>query len=430
MTSTLSKHTLLLAALFSLCASVYGQNIDNSANKRDEYKEEIGYYQKAYSDVDDPQFMFTDNSGKLAIGIGGTVHVSGYYDFAGSIDGHSFKTSSITVPTDNSKQFGYSAQSSNVYLKARSTKGPIKVTAYLELTSDQLLDGDYIRLFQSYISLGSFTFGKTYSFFMDLEAGTRTVDLCGPNTQIDNTHSLVGYTYRFGNKVSVAMALEQPYEISSAFEDEEFVSGEHPKFPDLAAHIKFHGDLGHIQIGTLWRQLGYWASLDGFDARDKGKSVYRNGLGVSISGSLHATDKLTLSSQITSGKGISNYIRDISGLNVNLVEEPVLDKDGYTILSPVKAYGGFFTANYKWTDKLESSLIYGVCHLHKDDNQYAANNFKESHYCAVNLFYFITQNCFAGIEYNHGHKSTYSSIYSVGGIGHANRINSCLVYRF
>lgn len=226
------------------------------------------------------------------------------------------------------------------------------------------------------------------------------------------------------------MALEQPYTVSSDYKDEEFVSGEHPKFPDVATHIKYHGNLGHIQIGALWRELSYWASLDGFDTRDKGKGVYCNGFGVSMSGSLHATNKLTLSGQITSGKGISNYIRDIGGLNVNLLEEPFLDNDGYTILSPVKAYGGFFTANYKWTDKFESSLIYGVCHLHKEDNQYAANNFKESYYCAVNLFYFITRNCFAGIEYNYGHKDTYSSILGEAGRGHANRITSCLVYRF
>jgi len=430
MRSIITKPSLLLTAFFSICASVYGQNIDNSSTNRDEYKDEVGYYQKAYRDVNDPQFMFTDGSGKLAIGIGGTVHVTGYYDFAGSVDGFAFKTSSITVPYDKSRQFGYSASSSNVYLKARSDKGPIKVTAYLEISDDQLPDGDYIRLFQSYISLGSFTFGRTYSFFMDLESGARTVDLCGPNTQVDNTHSLVGYTQRFSDKFSVAMALEQPYEITSNFEDEELVSGEHTKYPDVTAHVKYHGNRGHIQVGTVWRQLSYWASLDGFDSRDKGKSVYRNGFGVAISGNLRASAKLTLSGQVVSGKGISNYIRDLGGLNVNLVEEPFLDNDGYTNLSPVKAYGGFLAANYKWTDKFESSLVYGVCHLHKEDNQFAADNFKQSNYCAANLFYFLTQNCFAGIEYNFGHKTTYSSIKGIAGSGHANRINACLVYRF
>ena len=417
----------LLPALFS-----NAQSISRSDQDRDAYREEPGYYQKAYSDASDPQFMFTDGLGKLAIGFGGTVHVSGFFDFAGSLDSHSFTTSSIPVPTDRAIHSGYSTNSSNIYLKARSTIAGLKIIAYIEVEDNDTDTGDVVMISQAYVSLGSFTVGKTYSFFQDLEAGARTVDLAGPNTQVDRMHPLVGYTRKIGSRFSAALGIEKPSEISSKFKDTELVTAEYTRFPDVTAHFKYHGDQGHVQLGLIWRELGYWASNEGFEDVTKGKSVYKSGVGVALSGNLRPTDRLTLSGQVVTGKGISSYIRDLGGLNANMVEESWLDSDNNTVLAPTAAAGGFVAASYRWSEHFESSVIYGLCHIHKEENQYAADYFRTSHYAAANLFYFLTPNCYVGAEYDFGSKSTYKNLQTgaPASIGHANRFNTGLVYRF
>lgn len=403
----------------------FAQRVDTTAVEPDRYVPQLGYFQKAYRDDSDPHFMITDDERCFSLGVGGTVHLNTFYDFNGAMDGYSFSPGTIAIPVDNTGHFGYTATGSNVYVKARATKDKHTVIAYLQLQGAEINGSDYVMLSKAYVSVDGFTVGKTYSFFMDLEAGPMTVDLQGPNTQIARTHNLVGYTLPMG-KWTAAAALEAPHTISESFQEYN-VSSDYSNIPDLAFHLKYRGGKGHVQAGVLLRQVSYWASTSGFDIASEGITKYATGYGVSLSGNYSPTDKLTLSAQGIYGKGVSYYIQDLAGLGLSLGMEGVTDDQGFSTLKPMAAGGGYASASYKWSKKFRSSVVYGLCHL---DNRglRTADPFKRSDYVAANLFYYFSPRCFLGAEFLHGQKR----IYAEGGAdrGEANRLNACVCYKF
>ena len=70
--------------------------------------------------------------------------------------------------------------------------------------------GNAINLRHAYFSYGGLTVGQTWSLFMDLSAGSETVDLEGPNTQISSRHPLIAYTLPLGKSWKIACSAEMP----------------------------------------------------------------------------------------------------------------------------------------------------------------------------------------------------------------------------
>ena len=422
------KKTLALSiAVLLLPVIARAQRVDTTKVKPGTYVPELGYFQKAYRDDSDPRFMITDKDGRFSLGVGGTVHMGTFYDFDGAMEGNAFSPGEIAIPMDRTGHFDYTAESSEVYVKARATCGKHKITAVMQLSGEEDNGKDYIMLGKAYVSVDGFTVGKTYSFFMDLEAGPMTVDLQGPNTQISRTHNLVGYTLPIGSKWTVAAALEAPHSISEDYEASK-VSADYNQLPDLAAHVKYRGAKGHVQIGALLRQVSYWSSRTGFDVAADGVTKRASGFGVSLSGNYKPSDKLTLSAQAIYGRGISYYIQDLSGLDLSLGMKPAPDADGYAALAPLAAAGGYVSATYRWSDSFRSSAVYGLCHLDPRGLE-VADPFKRTSYAAANLFYYFSPYCFLGVEYLYGQKLIYAAAPGADR-GHANRLNACLCYKF
>ncbi len=427
------KKSVLIAMFFVQVA--VAQNVVPAfdtldGKKNTEYHSEMGYFRKAHQDIGDPRFMFTESRGKFALGIGGTLHFNAYYDFNGAVDGFSFAPSAISVPTDYTNNMGFTVTGTEMHLKARSYVGSHKFVAYMRLSGSQVGDKDEIRLSQAYISIDGFTIGKTYSFFMDLEAGPATVDLQGPNTQISNVHTLVGYTRDFGGKWRFGVSAEAPHSIGSSFKDEG-IQPDYLDLPDLAGYVKLSGNHGHVQLGAICRRISYWTRVLNLgvppESGTKGENHHAYGYGVSLSGNWRPVPELTFSTQTVYGKGISRYIQDLSDLDINL--GGIYDEQiGQWQLETVPAYGGYVSCSYDWSEKVQTSLVYGYTHLYKKDGILVADDFKSSHYIAANAFYKFTPYCLCGIEYLYGQKL----IYADTGVryGHANRIDATFIYRF
>ena len=421
--------TVVLTSQTTALQAASAADGDSLRIRDDVYTEEEGFFRMAYRDASDPTFMFTDRRGDFSFGVGGTVRAGAFYDIGGSIDDCKFNTSKIPVPTDRKNHFGYTLDNSNVYLKARGKARGVKIAAFLQLTSS----ADNIVLYQAYVSLGRFSLGKTHSFFVDLESGVRTIDLRGPNTQVDCTHPLIGYSQSFGTHWSMGVALEQPTEITSDFADVVNVSAEYNRLPDVAARVKWRGQRGHVQLGGIVRELSYWASNEGFSNATKGKSFYKYGYGLALSGSVRPSERLTISGQFVAGRGIATYIQDLSGLYADMqvnVEsyQRALGGMGYARLEPAPATGGYLGAGYRFAPRIEASAVVGYCHLRCDKDMDMATDFHSSLYATVNLVYFISDNCMAGIEYANGRREAY--VVQGDDAGVAGRLNACFVYRF
>lgn len=420
------KRYLALAALL-LPLAVQAQRVDTISVDPDKYVPELGYFQKAHTDASDPRFMLTDGEGSFSLGVGGMVHLNTFYDFNGAMDGYLFSPGTIAIPVDNTGNFGYTATGSNIYVKAKANKGKHKITAYLSLQGAEVSGTDYILLSKAYVSIDGLTVGKTYSYFMDLEAGPLTVDLEGPNTQIASSHSLIGYTQPIGNNWTLAAALEAPHTIGTSWRAYG-VSSDYNKYPDLAAHMKYRGEKGHIQSGLLLREVSYWASKTGFTVASEGVTKYVTGYGVSLSGNYNPSKKLSFSAQGIYGKGVSHYIQDLASLGLSLGMEFTPDSEGYPTLKPLTAFGGYASASYKWSEAVRSSVVYGFCGL-DDGGLRVSDPFKRSDYVAANVFFFFSHYCFLGVEYLYGRKLI-NAAPGAEDSGYANRLNATICYRF
>jgi hypothetical protein len=75
--------------------------------------------------------------------------------------------------------------------------------------------------------------------------------------------------------------------------------------PDLAARLRWEGDLGHVQLAGLSRSIDVMTETP-FGTIDR----HVNGTGVSLSGSLNVLGEDTLLFQAVTGKGVGRYFND------------------------------------------------------------------------------------------------------------------------
>ena len=419
----------LFLFIFCCLSILFVQAQSPSRPKTDnDYNPELGYFQKAHTDLDDPRFMFTDNTGNFVFGVGATFHMTGYFDFAGSIDDYTFKPSLISIPTDDSKHLGFTMSNTEFHIKAKSYLGKHKFIAYMQINNKAKEWGtNDIRLTQAYISWNNFSVGRTYSFFMDLEAGAMTVDMQGANGELSRTHCLIGYTLPFRDKWTFAVAAEEP-SFNDVSTDEYGVGVDFQKTPDVAMHLKYKGEIGHVQLGGLLRLMAYY-STKGDGPQPDSKTFYEPGFGVSLSGKICATPWLNFSAQLTGGTGISPYINDLDDLNVffGLIND--LNPEGYRQLRTVPVEAGYVTATVNWTEKLCSAFLYGFTYVNKPKDMSLLSDLKTSQYFATNLFWHISPYLFVGAEYLHGYKTVYAREGNLDH-AHANRIDATITYRF
>lgn len=443
----MKKLLLIFAIILGLNFTAQSQAANDTVNKKESYEKMLerirsyytpkqGFFQKAFTDKGDPHFMITDDQGNFKFGIGGNVHFTFFYDVYGSVDDKAFTTASIPVPTDNANQIGFSMGGSRLNFRAIGKIGRRNMTGFIEFGA--ATSGNAINLRHAYFSYGGLTVGQTWSLFMDLSAGVETVDLEGPNTQISSRHPLIAYTLPLGKSWKMAFSVEMP-SLSYVFDKKVGASAvysieeEYQNFPDFVIHGKYKGDIGHVQIGAIYRNLSYYNYNS---VTDEGKTESRQGWGVSASGSVLIAKKCIFSGQYFIGKGIASYVNDLAAANVDLVE--ITDKStGEQDMETVPMTGFYVSLQALWSARFSSSFIYGYTHLLKSDNyNYGKDDrfLNSTHYAAVNLFWEIHPDLKIGAEYLFGMKDLQyygsepvnkSSLYGV-----ANRLDFMLNYSF
>lgn len=392
------------------------------------YNPEQGYFQKAFTDAGDPHFMIEDKKGNFTFGIGGNVHFTMFYDYYGSVDGKDFTTTNIPVPTDYAPHFGFTLGASKLNFRATGNVGKRKLFAFIELGVTTASNN--ITLRHAYVSYAGLTIGHTWSLFMDLGAGGRTVDLEGPNTQISIRHPLIAYTLPLGKKWHLAFSAEAP-SLAYVFGGKKYVQEEFQAAPDFVIHAKYKGELGHIQMGAIFRTLAYYYN----DPVKGGRSEYRFGWGVAASGSVLIAKKCIFAGQAVVGQGIATYIQDFNSDNAkldllimrNATTDEILD------LATAPMCGFYLSVQALWTSRLNSSFIYGYTNLlpykgvryGADDNGFLLEC---THYAAANLFFDINPDLSIGGEFLFGLKK--GTLNGNAAQGFANRFNCMINYKF
>lgn len=423
-----TKRITILSALLILAGnnlSAQDNTVQDKTNNT-EYNPEIGYFQKAYTDLGDPEFMYGNE--KFTMGLGGTVRASAFFDLHGSPDGSAakFSASKLSVPTDNANKFGMSASSSELHLKARSHIGKHTIIAFIKALGN---DNDDVKLNQAYVSIDGLTIGKVYSFFMDLEAGAKTVDLLGPNTQIANIQPLIGYTLPLGKHWTFGVSAEKP-EVKAEERPEWGVELDNQSMPDFVLKAKYKWNTGSIQVSGLVRNMSFWKHERGTVLANEGETRHTLGWGAALSGTFRPTKSIQISFQDYYGKGISRYINDISSLQLDMGVTSFNASTGLCEeMEPIPIHGGYIACSCKWTKSLSSNFLWGYLNVKHPDGMNISDNLKLSTYGAANLFYTVNKYCSIGLEYTGGIRKNYKEA-DEDDTGEGNRINTTFIFQF
>lgn len=410
---------LLLAAAFcavSFPAAAQKTRRDSTYNKDIlKYKDEVGFYQKAYRDPGDPHFMLSDKSGNLDLGIGGTAKVLAGFGFGGAAKTLGFSPSEIVIPTDPTPSFGTDITPTELHFKARSMVRGHKLSAFIKIGGTS---GNAIKIKQAYLSFDGFSVGLIPSFFNDLETGVLTTGN-GLDTQVDATHTLFGYTHRFSDGWSVAGAVESPSLNLNFFDPTMGIETINQPLPDLTAHVKYRWDNGHVQLGLVARDLSYRVF-------DKTRSTF--GYGMALSGTYRYSDDFHISYEFAGGRGIAAYLANFSDAHVDVGICDEL-KDGYTQLAAVPLATGQIAAQYNWTKSVSSSVVFGATRAFRMKGVQNFNNFKSSLSAIGNIFWQFNDYGYMGFEYLWGGKTVYATSGDPK-IGSAHRIVYVIAYCF
>jgi hypothetical protein len=98
------------------------------------------------------------------------------------------------------------------------------------------------------------TVGQTFSPFEDPDIWPDTVDYEGPNSMIFARFPLVRYKLPLGESWALNGGLSQARTSVSDFNGEPVSAVDHA--PDFAFNLRGDSDLGHAQLGTVFRDLG------------------------------------------------------------------------------------------------------------------------------------------------------------------------------
>jgi hypothetical protein len=148
------------------------------------------------------------------------------------------------------------------------------------------------------------TVGKTYSTFVDPDVLPTTLDYNGPSGETSVQQWLARIAIPLGAGWTIAGGLEDS-------QAEDHAGGAHAglrthaRRPDLAAHVRYDFERGHVQVAELSRRVAVTATAG---ERTFERTV--RGSGVSISVSLATVGDDSLVGEYTTGKGIGRYFND------------------------------------------------------------------------------------------------------------------------
>lgn len=364
----------------------------------------------AYKDPAAPRFIFFDDNRHFIFGTGGYVQMNAVYDFNGLPDYNLFITSQI-APNGQQKSpsYGMTLGQSKLFFKLIGDTDLGRLVTYIEM---QFEGPDHTpKLQQAFVQFKGFTLGKAWSTFGDMSAVPATIDQEGPGSAIAIRQPMICYTLRLTENVQASLALEYA---QASYPTGQHIRSIRQKVPDIPLNIRYTmPNGGHLQAGAVLRNISY-------KQVDDDKNKIATGWGIMGSGKIKLNGQNSALFQGVYGKGIANYIQDLSDLNYDLI--PRSHDTGK--LTPPSMWGVFAALQHNWNARLYSSLMYSYIRM-GTRAALPPTDYKYAQYAGINLLWDFTEFGTAGIEYEYGRRHDFNAKY-----GNANRINLMIQYRF
>jgi hypothetical protein len=330
---------------------------------------------------------------KLSFNMSGFINLNAIFDFNGLGDYDDFTTSQIPIdPTPYQDHFRF-------HMTARQSRlnfGINYSTPWGKLHG--FVSGDFytgntgvlsrIRLREAFIELGGLLLGQTNTTFGNANVVPATIDFEGPNSAPTLRNPMIRYATRIGKGWSYSLAIEMRGTDISTF----VKTGEPFKaIPGLVGNINKKGDWGVITLSGMVDITRYFYadSVTGLGVVTHADIGY----GGALSAIINTWKKDHFSIFFVTGKGVSNFISDLSGLGYNGVPDYSTKK-----LVLLNSTGGFIAYTHYWNHQFSSNIIYSYVNLEKTV-LLTKNDFKHSNYALINLFYAPFEQLNFGVEY-------------------------------
>jgi hypothetical protein len=360
-----------------------------------------------------PFFSFAQEK-KNSFELYGTVMADGGYNF-NTIDPNWFDVMRPSKLPSYKNEFD---PNGNVFFSVRQTKLGVKSSTSTRLGELKTqFDFDLFgfgkdvgqttfHLVNAYGQLGKVGAGQTACAFMDTDVFPIVMDYWGPLSRVFFLNIQLRYVAIEKENERLIFALERPGGTADGGDYANSIELQNVKpvlrLPNITAHYRKVWEWGHIQIASIAKSIK-WKDLDtsGYDL--SGSTV---GWGGNLSTVINATNKIKLKMQGVYGKGIENYIADVTP-DIGLKSQPG------NLTQPLQGTAlpvwGFFTfAEITWNKNFESSIGYSMEKIKNSDLQ-STNAFKRGQYGLVNLRYQPTSNLIMAAEYQYGRRDNFSN---------------------
>jgi hypothetical protein len=306
----------------------------------------------------------------VGLRVGGLVRTTGVATLGPLGTEDRFVTSSIPVAgsqeAGKEPRFVLTAIPSKFNLDLRTPTGVGAMRAFIE--GDFAGSDRVFRLRHAYGQWKGLVIGQTWSTFADPEAEPDGIDFEGLNAIALFRQPLVRYTHHFGERFSLATALENPApDITNA----KGVS----QVPDLVVRARWRpaersrGLLGmnmfrqdaHVNLAFLFRQIR------GEPLDQPNTTLSTSGFGAGLSGRLAAPwdDKGQVMFSAYAGSGIGRYITDLGTLSG---QDAFYDAATNTI-DALPVFAWYLGYERRWDASLRSTFTYGTVVVDNIDAQ-------------------------------------------------------------
>lgn len=366
-----------------------------------------------------PRFAIVGKNEKFYLGFGGYVKGTMSFDWGSPINNYNeFIVSGIPMPGSqkpgDKAQFGLSAQQSDIFLNLVALpNNKNKVGFYLNFIF--LGNGYTPQVRQAYVNWRGLEMGYGFSLFTDLAADPTTIDYEGPNSFTVVINAKFDYRHTFGKYFGIGIGAELPMAsytngiadiTHGGAREKGGTATVSQRIPDIPMYIQWDwGNNNRIRLSGLLRNMQYRAGMTELGSTlEGGKTKNLVGGGIQLTGNFNICNKLIGYFQATTGKGMTSYFEDVTGLGLDMV--PVDNDPGK--LQTVKAWGGYLGLQYNWSSKVFSNIIYSHLRVYapyyNGGNTAWTSQYKYGQYAVANVFYNITDMFSWGLEYIYGRR--------------------------
>ena len=261
------------------------------------------------------------------------------------------------------------------------------------------------RLRHFYGQLNNVLLGQTWTTFVDVDAFPDRLDFAGPAGMSRLRQPQIRYSHPLAKGQSLALGIEkatvQAPQITST-------GSAFTPAPDFVLRYRLDRPSGHMQLGSLYRVLGY---------RIETANRKNFGYAVNASGALKVLGRDKVSGYIMTGRGAARYVDSISGSNADLD----LDDSGNDV-EALPVFATYLAYTHPWPHRLRSTMVFGYASIENTAAQ-AASAYRDGYYASGNLLFNAFGSLNLGVEYLYG-----SHQQKDGGKGTASRVQFAAKY--